>query len=117
MISCKLLAGFAGFLRAAIIVLAVSFPVPASSADLGRTLCQQEPREKSHIDLCKHLLIGVIDALDGLGLYCPDGNTSYAFLMDAWRRDLARNPERKESPTARSMLLTTQSLGLACRRK
>ena len=85
-----------------------------SFADLARSMyCY----EHTNIEPCKSLLIGTIDAASATNKYCPDGHTSYGFLIEAWERDLNIHNERKNSSTYESMVLTIKNLGLSCEKK
>ena len=67
-------------------------------------------------DECKLLLIGTIDTLSSSGFYCPDGKTSYGYIIDSWRRDLELNSNLKKLSTHRSLEFTINKLGLNCKR-
>lgn len=67
-------------------------------------------------DECKLLLIGTIDTLSSSGFYCPDGKTSYGYIIDSWRRDLELNSNLKKFSTHRSLEFTINKLGLSCRK-
>lgn len=86
-----------------------------TTADLASTICQEEYKIKAGFEeTCKGLLIGTIDALDTLGYYCPDGNTSYGYIIESWWRLLKRNPELAEIPTLWSMKQAIEEISLSC---
>lgn len=83
-------------------------------ADLASVFCQDEykiPQDKE--ELCKSLLIGTIDTIHAYGDYCPDGKTSYGYITDTWHRLLAKRPELKKIPTAHSVKIALDELGLS----
>ena len=83
-----------------------------AGADLANPLCHKEdPATKQ---MCDDILIGTIDALQGMEQYCPDGNTSYGYIIDTWRRLLSRQPAYKDVPTVLSVRKAIADLGLAC---
>ena len=84
-------------------------------ADLAAALCQDEYRVSDE-KLCQGVLIGTIDSLYGLDVYCPDGATSYGHIIDAWRRLLRKEPSLKERPTVVTMRMAMAGLGLQCKR-
>lgn len=97
-----------------LILLPVLMPTKAN-ADVAR-ICQSDPPKTEIAERsCTLMLISVIDTLQALNIYCPDGKTSYGFLTQAWRRDLEKYPEAREIPTARSMIATMRKLELLCK--
>lgn len=84
-----------------------------AKADLASVFCQDE--YKIHDEkTCTGLLIGAIDALEALGYYCADGNTSYGYITETWRRLLKRDPNLKEIPTLWSVKRAIEELSLMC---
>ncbi len=82
-------------------------------ADLSEAMeCHKNLNDKT----CSAVLIGNIDALKNLGYYCPDGNTSYGFLQQAWARELSKDERLQKLGTASSLLLTMQKLNLRCKK-
>jgi len=84
-------------------------------ADLASVFCQDEytiPKDKEEV--CKDLLIGTIDTIHAYGDYCPDGHTSYGYIIDTWHRLLAKRPELKKIPTAHSVKIALDKIGLSC---
>jgi len=65
---------------------------------------------------CTSILIGHIDALSNLGIYCADGNTSYSFIIEAWARDMKLNSENNKN-TTESLKRTLNKLNLICKNK
>ena len=95
-----------------ILFVTLMFFAKSSFADLATSMnCYENTKTES----CKFLLIGAVDAVSANNKYCPDGHTSYGFLIDAWERDLKVHPERKSLSSYESMRLTIQSLGLSCK--
>jgi hypothetical protein len=83
-------------------------------ADLARAMsCHKKELGKN--DECTMLLIGTIDSIYGQRIACPDGNTSYGYIIQAWVRDMRRNPERESFATVKSMQVTMNDLGLRCK--
>lgn len=80
-------------------------------ADLAKSLsCQNYDAP----EICQGLLIGAIDSLVTLGIYCPDGNTSYGYIIDTWKRLLATNSEVAEVPTLVQVQEAVIELNLIC---
>ena len=88
---------------------------PIQAADLAANLCQDEYKVADE-KMCQGLLIGTIDALYGLGEYCPDGATSYGHIIDTWRRLLKKQPALKSQPTITTMRGAIAELSLMCRK-
>ena len=84
-------------------------------ADLAAMLCQDEYRT-AEAKLCQGLLIGTIDSLMALGRYCPDGATSYGYIIDTWHRLLDKDPSARSQPTIFTLERAIKELGLDCRR-
>ena len=97
-----------------IITIIMICPIP-TSAGLTSVMCQDEYQEKDQ-KLCQGLLIGTIDSLQGLGIYCPDGHTSYGHIINAWRRLLSKKPQLKELPTVITVRMAIDELDLLCGR-
>ena len=72
-------------------------------------------RELGKNDECTTLLIGTIDSIYGLKIACPDGQSSYGYIMQAWVRDMRKNPERESLATVKSMQITMNDQGLRCK--
>ena len=87
-------------------------PIPAY-ADLARSLSCYTQSDKH--DVCQTVLIGAIDAIYGFNAACPDGNTSYGYLIAAWKRDLKKHEDRQKIPTVKSMEKTMTEHGLKCK--
>ena len=86
-----------------------------SNADLASVFCQDKYADTYDEKMCSHLLIGAIDTIQAYGDYCPDGNTSYGYIVETWQRLLNNKPYLKEVPTADSLKLAIRSeLNLAC---
>jgi len=69
-------------LVAVLIVMALLIGPPATyAADLAASICQDEYKVSDE-KVCRDLLIGTIDSLFGIGEYCPDGKTSYGYIID-----------------------------------
>jgi uncharacterized cysteine cluster protein YcgN (CxxCxxCC family) len=83
------------------------------AADLAANLCQDEYKVTDET-MCQGLLIGTIDSLHGLGEYCPDGATSYGYIISTWRRLLKKEPELKDQPTIKTMRKAIAELSLLC---
>ena len=66
---------------------------------------------------CTSILIGQIDALINLGIYCPDGNTSYGFIAAAWARDMKLDPASEKNNTTENLIKTLRKLNLVCQGK
>jgi hypothetical protein len=82
-----------------------------SHADFAKAMaCQNHDAPKD----CSGVLIGTIDALQAMGSFCPDGNTSYSYLIESWKRWVANNPQSSEAPTLLQMRQVLRDLGLAC---
>ena len=99
------------------IFILLLWSIPAY-ADLASVFCQDEyniPTEKE--ESCKNLLIGTIDTIHAYGDYCPDGHTSYGYIIDTWHRLLAKRPELKKIPTAHSVKIAIEELGLSCKKR
>lgn len=86
-------------------------PSPAY-ADLAQALSCYADSDKN--EECKILLIGTIDAIYGFRAACPDGNTSYGYLITAWKRDLKKHEDRQKLPTVKSMEKTMIEQRLKC---
>lgn len=83
-------------------------------ADLADALsCHKNISDKQ----CSSLLIGQIDALSNLGVYCPDGNTSYGLITAAWARDMKLDPVSEKNNTTENLIKTLRKLNLACKGK
>jgi hypothetical protein len=84
-----------------------------SHASLAEALnCSVNTKDKQ----CTSILIGHIDALSNLGIYCADGNTSYSFIIEAWARDMKLNSENNKN-TTESLKRTLNKLNLICKNK
>lgn len=101
--------------KLAFISLVATFMLGIFSSNAIADLAEAYDCQRSDSEQCKFLLIGAIDAAYANGKYCPDGKTSYGYLIDSWKRDLAKYPDRKSIPTYKSMVLTIKTLGLGCR--
>jgi hypothetical protein len=83
-------------------------------ADLATAMsCHKKELGKN--DECTMLLIGTIDSIYGHRFACPDGDTSYGHIIQAWVRDMRRTQERESLPTVKSMQITMNDLGLQCK--
>jgi hypothetical protein len=83
-------------------------------ADLANALsCHKNISDKQ----CSSLLIGQIDALSNLGVYCPDGNTSYGLITAAWARDMKLDPASEKNNTTENLIKTLRKLNLVCKGK
>lgn len=81
-------------------------------ADLAQALnCHEKIEEKT----CSALLIGQIDALKTMKHYCPDGQTSYGFIQQAWARELRKDSALASQDTSISLKKTIVKLGLDCK--
>lgn len=86
---------------------------PNTKADLAEALeCYKNPRQQQ----CSLLLIGHIDALEKFGFYCPDGNTSYGFLQEAWAREVRGSEQLQKAGTTASLIVTINKLQLQCKK-
>jgi hypothetical protein len=63
---------------------------------------------------CEYYLIGIIDSLSFTKNYCPDGNTSYGYLIDSYRR-YSKNKGLQDSDTYLLMQFTIWDLKLGCK--
>ena len=82
-----------------------------SYADLGKVYNCVENKTKD----CSSYLIGIIDSLEATHNFCPDGNTSYGYLIDSFKRYVGNNPSVKDIDTYLQMKLTIKELRLGCR--
>ena len=82
-----------------------------SYADLGKVQNCVENKTKD----CSSYLIGIIDSLEATRNFCPDGNTSYGYLIDSFKRYVENNPSVKDIDTYLQMKLTIKELRLGCR--
>ena len=83
-------------------------------ADLADALsCHKNISDKE----CSSLLIGQIDALWNLGVYCPDGNTSYGFITAVWERNMKLDPASEKNNTTENLIKTLRKLNLVCKGK
>lgn len=104
-------------LMSVFILFAIPWPAHAAS-DLAGMVCQDEYKiADKDKQLCQGLLIGTIDSLQALGEYCPDGKTSYGYIIDTWRRLLSKEPNLKSEATIFSMRRALSELGLLCKSK
>lgn len=93
--------------------LAFSSAAMNVKADLAEAMdCHKNPNEKT----CSAVLVGQIDALKTFGYYCPDGNTSYSFLQQAWARELSKDESLKKMSTTASLLVTIEKMNLRCKK-
>lgn len=94
-------------------LLGLFFLIPSFAyADLAKALSCYADSNKN--EECKLLLIGTIDAIYGFKVACPNGNTSYGSLIDAWKRDLKKYEDRQKLTTVKSMEKTMIEQGLKC---
>ena len=101
------------------LALMVALSVTADAkADYAKALCQDKYSDGYERFNCLEVLIGNIDAIKAHGAYCPDGHTSYAYIIDTWHRLMAAEPEAEldDLPTAISMRIAIASLGLDCKK-
>ena len=82
-----------------------------SYADLGKVYNCVENKTKD----CSSYLIGIIDSLEATHNFCPDGNTSYGYLIDSFKRYVKNNPSLKDDDTYQQMKSTIKELRLGCR--
>ena len=94
-------------------LVALTLP-PHAEADLAQALCQDPYASHYKSSKCTELLIGNIDAIQAYGDYCPDGNTSFGYIIATWHRLLKKDPSKSDLPTAISLKLAIESLDLDC---
>ena len=94
-----------------LIVFGALLAVQSVQADLAKALnCNNDDVP----EVCQGLLIGTIDSLDAIGAYCPDGNTSYGYIIESWKRWVANNSHLSDAPTLLQMRQVLRELKLAC---
>jgi hypothetical protein len=97
-----------------ILIFTLSLLLSAPSwAGLAKALECHSPLKRNND--CTLLLIGTIDSLEATGKYCPDGNTSYNYVIESWVRELKKNPDLLSVPTYYSVYGTLLKLGLGCK--
>ena len=82
-----------------------------SYADLSKAINCHKNIENTE---CASLLIGQIDALYNLGLYCPDGKTSYKLILISWARDIQVEPQAETINSTENLIKTLRKLNLIC---
>lgn len=87
---------------------------PHTYGDLPQVFCQDKYADSFEQRSCSEMLVGIIDAIMVYGDYCPDGNTSYGYIIETWQRLLANKPALKELPTTTTVKIAIASLGLDC---
>ena len=101
-------------MKVLLVSLLLIFSSKFSYADLAAALnCNVNTEDKQ----CSSVLIGHIDALTNLGIYCPDGNTSYNFIIKAWSRDITLKSEFTKNNTTENIIKTLGALNLICKNK
>ena len=101
-------------MKVLVISVFLVFSSKFSYADLAVALnCNVNTKDKQ----CSSVLIGHIDALTNLGIYCPDGKTSYDFIIEAWSRDMNLNSESKKNNTTENLNITLKKLNSTCKSK
>lgn len=94
-----------------VIVFGTLLALQTVQADLAKALsCDNDDVP----EVCQGLLIGTIDSLQAIGAYCPDGNTSYGYIIESWKRWVANNTHISDAPTLLQMRQVLRELNLAC---
>ena len=97
---------------AAVSIIFMLIPLSVNAGLANAMDCHKNLEDKT----CSALLIGHIDALMMLQRYCPDGNTSYKFLQQAWARDVIKDENLLKLGTTLSIQITMSKLNLLCKK-
>ena len=102
---------FLSSLRLYIVAVGALLAMQGAHADFAKAFnCQGNDAPKE----CRGVLVGTIDSLQAIGAYCPDGNTSYGYIIESWKRWVANNPHISDAPTLLQMRQVLRELNLAC---